>query len=121
METIRHLTATLVYDTRDRSFPRGVRAVVQRSRCILLMAEEFEVLLEIMPDEAGQRARLHGQLSADGLPCDAAIVLLDGPVDRPVQTTDRDGAFHFNLLRPGDYRLGISTRDCRIESAVLGI
>lgn len=106
-ESPRRLAAELIYDTGTQSLPRGLCAVSRRSRCLFFVAEDFEIMLEVLPESSPDRRSLTGGLMKDGRPLTDARVRLDGPIQRCLPTTGRDGAFRWSGLPRGDYALEI--------------
>jgi hypothetical protein len=111
------LVAALVYDTRSKPLPAGVRAVVQRARRLLYTAERFEIVVQISPAIGPDHVRLVGQVLRSGLPVADATIRIDGLVDPargsiygPARTaTDDDGSFRLADLPIGRYSVEIGT------------
>ena len=102
-ENPRRLVAELIYDTGTQSLPRGLRAVGRRNRSLLLIAEDFEVMLEILPDSSSEHRSLTGNAMKEGLPLAGVAVRLDGPIHQAPLETDSDGAFRWSGLPCGEY------------------
>lgn len=117
---LRHLLASLVYDTQTQALPRGVRAVTQRARSLLFTAEEFEIILQVSAEAVPERLKLLGQVLLEGTPV-AAAIRLDGPPGRIDGVTDGEGEFRLPDLLLGSYTMEVATVESIIEVQTLSL
>ena len=102
------VSAALVYDTAAQPLSPGVRTVAQRSRRLLFMANETELMLQVAPTPVPARLRLVGQVLDEGEPVEGAAVELRGPGWATAQSTDDDGQFRVDELPRGAYAIAIA-------------
>ena len=112
----RRLPAVLVYDTAAQPLTPGLRSVAQRSRRLLFMAAETELLLQVARTPVSARLKLLGQVLDDGEPVAGAAVALCGPAGPIVQATDDDGQFSIDELPKGAYAI-----DCAAGHHLLSV
>src|SRR3954470_16467253 len=104
----RRVPAVLVYDTAAQPLRRGVRAVTQRARRLLFMAEDTELMLQLAPTPIPTRLKLVGQVLDFGEPVVGAAVELSGPAGSIAQATDADGHFCIDELPKGTYAIAVA-------------
>ena len=103
----RRVRASLVYDTKARPMPSGVRAVMQqRTRRMLFTAEDTELILQVSSSTAPEHLKIFGQVLDDGIPVEGASVYFTGARQADA-ATDEDGEFRVNDLPLGGYELVI--------------
>lgn len=102
--------AVLVYDTAAQPLRPGVRAVTQRARRLLFMAEDTELMLQLAPTSIPTCLKLVGQVLDDGEPVIGAAVELRGPGGHINQATDDDGHFAIDELPKGAYAIAVAAR-----------
>jgi hypothetical protein len=111
----------LVYDTRDRPLPAGVRLTAQRARRLLFVAEEFEVVLQVSPDPSSNGVRVMGEVLCEGVPVVGATIRLSGPVTLTNQPTDLEGKFRLAALPSGGYSIEIGMEEQVVDIPALDI
>jgi hypothetical protein len=104
----RPVAAELVYDTAAQPLKSGVRAVTQRARRLLFMAEDTELMLQLAPTPIPARLKLVGQVLDFGEPVEGAAVELRGPAGTIAQATDDDGHFYIDELPKGAYAIAVA-------------
>jgi hypothetical protein len=102
--------AVLVYDTAAQPLRPGVRAVTQRARRLLFMAEDTELMLQLAPTSIPTRLKLVGQVLDYGEPVMGAAIELRGPAGSIAQATDGDGHFCIDELPKGAYAIAVAAR-----------
>jgi len=113
--------ARLVYDTEARPRATGVRAVAQRARRLLFVADGTEILLQIAPEQRADRVRIVGQVLDAGAPVEDAAVSFCGPRAIVDQATDADGELRFSDLPKGHYGLDLVTATRLIRVSALDV
>jgi hypothetical protein len=107
-DAVSRVPAVLVYDTAAQPLRPGVRAVTQRARRLLFMAEDTELMLQIAPTQIPTCLKLVGQVLDYGEPVVGAAVELRGPAGASAQATDGDGHFSIDELPKGAYAIAVA-------------
>jgi hypothetical protein len=103
------LPAALVYDTAEHRLPSGIRALVQQgTRRLMLVADEYQIVLHVTASDLPVRVGLVGQLLYQGLPLADRWVSMQGTGAPTVCATGRAGAFNLPALPEGVYELEIA-------------
>ena len=118
---MRRLLARLIYDTRAQPLPAGVRLVAPRTRRLLFVAEEFEVVLQVSSDPSPNRVKVIGQVWSEGVPVVGATVRLAGPAGLTNQVTDLEGQFRLAALPRGDYSIEIGMAEQVVDIPALDL
>ena len=113
--------AVLVYDTATQPLRQGVRAVTQRARRLLFMAEDTELMLQLAPTPIPTCLKLVGQVLDCGEPVSGAAVELRGPAGVIAQATDDDGHFSIDELPKGAYAIAVDASHQSISVADLAL
>jgi hypothetical protein len=113
--------AVLVYDTAAQPLRPGVRAVTQRARRLLFMAEDRELMLQLAPTPIPSCLKLVGQVLDCGEPVSGAAVELRGPAGAIAQATDSDGHFSIDELPKGAYVIAVAATDRSLAVADLAL
>jgi hypothetical protein len=113
--------AVLVYDTAAQPLRQGVRAVTQRARRLLFMAEDTELMLQLAPTSIPTCLKLVGQVLDCGEPVSGVAVELRGPAGAIAQTTDDDGHFSIDELPKGAYAIAVDASHQSISVADLAL
>lgn len=116
---IKRLTLALVYDTRDKPFAAGIRAVAHRARRLLYGDDVIDIVIEMTPSRESDQVRLSGQVLDCGNPIVTATVRLDGQGGQWVQTTDDDGQFRVAGVPHGLYGLRIEASSYALDVPAL--
>src|SRR3954454_13393965 len=103
--------AVLVYDTAAQPLRPGVRAVTQRARRLLFMAEDRELMLQLAPTPIPSCLKLVGQVLDCGEPVSGAAVELRGPAGPIPRATHSDVLFSIDELAKGAYVCEVAAKD----------
>ena len=108
-DVVSRVPAVLVYDTAAQPLRPGVRAVTQRARRLLFMAEDTELMLQLAPTTVPSCLKLVGQVLDEGEPVIGAAIELRGPAGwLSSQATDDDGHFSIDELPKGAYAIAVA-------------
>jgi hypothetical protein len=121
LDAPRRVPAVLVYDTAAQPLRPGVRAVTQRARRLLFMAEDTELMLQLAPTTIPARLKLIGQVLDDGEPVEGASVELCGPGGAIAQATDGDGHFYIDELPKGAYAIAVAANQQSLSVSDLAL
>ena len=120
-DTASRVPAVLVYDTATQPLRPGVRAVTQRARRLLFMAEDTELMLQLAPTPIPSCLKLVGQVLDCGEPVSGAAVELQGPAGSIAQATDIDGHFCIDELPKGAYTIAVAAHHQSLSVADLAL
>jgi hypothetical protein len=120
-DAVSRVPAVLVYDTAAQPLRPGVRAVTQRARRLLFMAEDTELMLQLAPTPIPSRLKLVGQVLDCGEPVSGAAVELQGPAGSIAQATDIDGHFCIDELPKGAYAIAVAAHHQSLSVADLAL
>ena len=121
-DPVSRVPAVLVYDTAAQPLRPGVRAVSQRARRLLFMAEDTELMLQVAPTMVPSCLKLVGQVLDEGEPVSGAAIELSGPAGwRSAQATDDDGHFSIDELPKGAYDIAVAAHRQSLSVADLAL
>lgn len=102
------LIGSLVFDSRTQALAAGVRSGGSAAYRLVFRAGETELELLVEP-ENGRRSLVGEVLGAVDTVYLVQLSLLEGESPVLEQETDGNGMFRFEALRPGRYRLDVSS------------
>jgi hypothetical protein len=121
LSTVRHIQATLAFDSQAQPQFVGLRTAPKDVRRLLFQAEDLEIDLEITQDSVSERVRLAGQLIPFGPDPRRSFLSLSGASDEWLERLDEGGEFWLEGVKSGTYRLQIGLEDRVIEVPSLEI